>query len=727
MVATSFPRSNDKYACSRSSTLLATPTHNQAINLLYLFLDAASSINSTLNESTSSEDASVNRELVGAEEFRACAHCVVTLLRVASQEAVRWRRLKATGHLARTLECITSYPAIFDNLRRPLLEFGITSLLALLIADHARDAVSSVHVLEPALLTVCLLSKAPNIATHDQFAALVAGVAGLINQPTSKELQTAAARVIEDLTGTVSAQDVVAAAAIDSLIRACGSKEISERCRAHATRALATLASTPTTTCASMLTEAGGTQALLELVINETPSLVSSAADYALTGLANLAELAQAREVIVRNGGVPCLTDLICRNPSDGQRRCAGWILASVANDPDHGEETVAAGGLTGLIAYAGSSEDRQREEAAWAFANLSAHSLNAHAMSENAVIDAIVQLINEGNSPKVTLQAVWATANLAVHDSLKSCLAGRGAVKALLCQITKRLDEFKGLNEQSNADTHSLTRVSLTNTLEDVEIVSTIVEQAARGLANLADEPSNCNMIGGTSGIETLLRACQSSVFTSATSREAVVRALASLTAADQHVAKRFIDLGGVETLVRKLLQFPNSVRVQEQALRILLNLTHSHPTAVGNEQIIIQMVDMLKLSASPKIAEHSARVLCALCKGSLNNKIALMRNGGLRCLHGLLNATNVSIEVMDAASKAIKDLEQVLTPTSRRALVNAVLMPRSESDFAEARATGHGTGYGQPARLQKLASKGHVQRRSSPLAVMAKAQSER
>ena len=100
---------------------------------------------------------------------------------------------------------------------------------------------------------------------------------------------------------------------------------------------------------------------------------------------------------------------------------------------------------------------------------------------------------------------------------------------------------------------------------------------------------------------------------------------------------------------------------------------------------------------------------------------KMAIVKSGALRRLNRLINAKDgaTSKEVQKTASEVMQALGAVLTPTSRRALVQAVMMPPTGVDSIESRAARRAAGGRAGAATA-------WPRRSSPLAMMQSARED-
>ena len=492
--------------------------------------------------------------------------------------------------------------------------------------------------------------------------------------------------------------------AIESLVISCHATCLSRECREQAVQALGNLAGFDD--CAPNVIQTGGTEALMKLISGEKAAPLA-VATLALEAIACLVEYVGPRQIIIDQGGIKYCSSILLHAPSERLRKAAGWVLVSMAVDPELGVRTVSEGALLGLMEYAMSTEERQQEEAAWALANLSSQSANAEPMGSANVLDTLTKMLKQSgvNQPKVCMQVVWTMANLAVHAPLKSKLAERGAIKELVRQLRLWLPASDKAATAIPDETH--------------EVISLTLHQVARALANLATEQANRAQIAAGDGLEMILRAGSNAMFKDPALKEVLARSLTNLSF-ESNLSQRIVELGGVPVLVTQLLAC-ESTRVQEEALLVALNLSVRQPQALITDALLGLIVEKLQPRSTARMQERAARVLCNLCVTNMQSKMAIMKNGALRGLNGLINSEGVVKETHDVANEVMQSLSAVLTPTSRRALVQAVLMPPNTEDVKESRSARRGAGTGPSARCSFSALGQATPRRSSPLAMMS------
>jgi hypothetical protein len=378
-------------------------------------------------------------------------------------------------------------------------------------------------------------------------------------------------------------------------------------------------------------------------------------------------------------------------------RKIAGWVLVSLAVDPELGEVLAGKGALPGLIAHAKIKEERMREEAAWALANLSSLPVNATPMGEKSVVDALMMMLREQRStcsetPTVSMQVVWTLANLAVHDQLKCNLAEWGVIEELLLQ----LNFWMNLDAADKIDDHYAESLHLT------------LHQAMRGIANLAAAPANRQRVGGGEGIKTILRAEVHPTGKLNTLKEVSTRTLVHLMK-EYNLVDQFVQAGGIRLLIDNMVHCA-CARVQGEAIHAALNISIRQGHSLVCDDFLAALMTMLDPSRDPVIQERSARVLFNLSAGGMQHKMTIVKCGALRHLNRIMSESK-SAEAKLASNEVMHELGSMLTPTSRRALVGASMMPPAHLDSIKTRAA---------RRRRGSAGDGQQTRRSSPLATI-------
>ena len=234
-------------------------------------------------------------------------------------------------------------------------------------------------------------------------------------------------------------------------------------------------------------------------------------------------------------------------------------------------------GGLPALIKHSLHEDERVKEEAAWAIANLSALDANARPMVEAGVPRRLTQMLKESKSIKVSMQLVWAAANLAVNNTLKRVIGESGILEALLQQVRDDLtaEEVGGRVSEEDADRKNTT------------------VQSIRAVANLAIDAHNRPAIAEADGVPIIMRALRHDHL-----KEVATRALVNLSL-DTGIAQAIVSNGGCEAL-HSLLRCGEAPRVQHEAV-----LTASTPVRQGNSLITKGVLDsswtLWSLIASP------------------------------------------------------------------------------------------------------------------------------
>ena len=724
-----------------------------------------------------------DEDRIGETEWRLCAQCLVLLLRLGLQDAkLQHTHSKLAGALKSTASC-----ASHAILQSPLLAAGLLSALVPLIAapasaaasapaaasalatsktdsplphrPAATDGVEPQALIETTLRITISLAPATRAREHDSVGPLISALAKLLPPPAPDAVRLLAASALRTLvTQDESTRCAVVSTppALANLVHASepASSEPPSPLVEEAVRALCEVAGGEAAHEVE-LTNAGAIRLFLRIAAGngskdeaaaatpESESGNSELAILSLEALANLADCAIARRAVVNDAdGIRMLSSHLIRNACERSYKSAGWVLVSIAVDPDLGEDAVEAGALPGLVAYASSVDDRLREEAAWALANLSSVPSNAAAMAEPSVLSALLTLVGTGGAqPKVGMQAVWAVANLAVHEPLKRSLGEQGAVTALMEQIELRLgggDVSMSSGENGGSPTGAAiepARVVLPggssgtedDDAEAEDLARNTLQQSMRAIANLAVDTQNRPRIlaAGADGLATVVRAASVGGF--AALKEVSARCLVNLSF-DTITVSRFVEMGGIDVVCDKLiLQDEGSAKIQQEAVLIALNVSTRMPQALVADHHLEALMGLLQPEfTAPEVQERVTRLLYNLSGDGMPSKLALFKHGALNRLHTLVAHADVTESVRAAATEVLQVLGSVLTPTSRRALVQASLLPKNDeleykSTTRERRVVDRGwsTRGAAPVRSSPLAGNGPRGFVARPIAV--------
>ena len=147
---------------------------------------------------------------------------------------------------------------------------------------------------------------------------------------------------------------------------------------------------------------------------------------------------------------------------------------------------------------------------------------------------------------------------------------------------------------------------------------------------------------------------------------------------------------LGGV-SILPSLLRC-DSPRVRHEAVLVALNVSKL-PSGEGQDELmnanmLAALVATLDPDKSSQAAqEHAACSICNLSKASVQNKIALVKSGALRQMNRISSERTTSAQVVVASREMINGLSAVLTPTSRRTLVQAAMLPADSFETTSVR----------------------------------------
>jgi len=159
---------------------------------------------------------------------------------------------------------------------------------------------------------------------------------------------------------------------------------------------------------------------------------------------------------------------------------------------------------------------------------------------------------------------------------------------------------------------------------------------------------------------------------------------------------------MDGVNLLVEQLLSCDDSPRVQREGMLIALNISTRQPQSLLAGSHLEALIRMLEPDRGPALQEPAARVMCNLSEMGMQSKIALFKGGALPRLHTLLQP-GIPESVRSTAAEAMKGIITVLTPSSRRALAQASLLPHND------------------APRPRPAARAGAPKRSSPLATLS------
>ena len=613
----------------------------------------------------------------GEAEFRLCAQCVVLLLRVSSKEAILWRRLSPSGLLARALEqCAVC--AAGPSLQQHMLASGITAMLVPVLSGNAKAASESIVLLLPALRTVCTLCTMFDVTQHDQLMGLVTALPPLVCEAPVCVAELAAQALSRLAQMDRSRLLLIDSGVLPCLVHACDEAVSRPSVAVEAARAIAGLAEDECNE--GLIVQHGSVRAMLKILSQATIRAgssgegLSTAADAACESLVCLINSGAYRHALVDANGIQPLVDTVF-GANEQQSKAAGWMLVSLAVDPSLGEAVVAQGAITGLVEHASSTDERCQEEAAWALANLSAVTANAKPMEDAGIPRFVLAMLRRSSDMKVKMQLLWTLANLAVQDPLKRVLGDEGVADELVRQLQTTLD-LPSAEE------------------EDEETVNNTLVQTTRALANLAVDATNRQSIAAADGLPLVLRALDVPI-----AKEVATRALVNLTF-DSNIAQKLVEGEGIETLT-SLLRCSTAPRVQHEAVRVALNISTRQGRALVTEATLESLVSLIESHGEALVREHAANVLCNLTRLDVENKIFFITTGALRRM-SRLDLKDGSTSLQAACSDLMTALASVLTPSSRRALIGASLLPQDV----------------HPGVRRASARRATQQRRPSPLA---------
>ena len=491
-------------------------------------------------------------------------------------------------------------------------------------------------------------------------------------------------------------RDIVEHSTIQRLVRTCSVADAATA--ENAAKALGDLASTG---YATHVVEAGGAQAMTQLVVAARPSdneMVKVICD----GLSHLIDHVHVRRRMLAEGIVRHLVAAIISGP-EAHHAAIGSLLISICVQSECAEIVVQEGALRALTRLAMVLNEDLQEEVAWALASLSSLAFNAEPMAEPCVLQTLVDLLKQNATPhcvKICVQAVWAVANLSVHTAMKPKLAESGAIEELIRQLGVWSDALEAVKPDS----------------ETAETIVLTLQQCSRALANMASLQSVRADVAA--GLPQLLRVMAAADASDVIMMEISARTLAHLTI-DANIAARFVNAGGMHTLL-KCLNASNEppARVRTESLKVLVNVSASGFPSTLSELVSDEALRVVIGSMDGRHAQvtqaHAVSILANLARSTqMQHKVALIKSGALRQLSVSIASDFTPTPIKEASSRVVKELKAVLTPTSRRALLQAAGMSHSAvwtSDAGESTRAMRRFGTSTPRKSSPLAQVQHA-----------------
>lgn len=331
-----------------------------------------------------------------------------------------------------------------------------------------------------------------------------------------------------------------------------------------------------------------------------------------------------ALAVLVGAGG---LTTMV----QNHEQRVEAVATIIVCASEEYAHEVVRADALPLLLQL--TSVAQHEEDATWALGNLSAHADITEAMLSLGTLATCIRTVTSSQCALSRCFAASTLANLVVDERGKREAGEMGGVEAML------------------------------DVLPYCEVDA--AAQVTRCLANLLlDGGNRLRVVAHAQGLHLLL---QQLALPDEALQESAARALANIAFDAEH-AKAVCATGGVGSVV-ELLQ-SNSSRVHMQALCALRNLTADALAAQSAVQggAIAPLVQLLSSDAAAVQAQTAWVIgsLSSTLQDSVN--MQLVQAGVLPKLKALKYSS--SAECRQAATHAMGNLAQVLTPNSRRVI---------------------------------------------------------
>ena len=132
------------------------------------------------------------------------------------------------------------------------------------------------------------------------------------------------------------------------------------------------------------------------------------------------------------------------------------------------------------------------------------------------------------------------------------------------------------------------------------------------------------------------------------------------------------FIDWSG-----DSLLRCGEAPRVQHEAVLTALNLSVRQGNSLITKGVLDSLVDIMESHRFPAVQEHAAQVLSNLSRTSADSKMRMITSSNLLRRLSRLDLSKSPDKLRTACKELMATLGALLTPGSRRALLQSSLMP--------------------------------------------------
>ena len=144
----------------------------------------------------------------------------------------------------------------------------------------------------------------------------------------------------------------------------------------------------------------------------------------------------------------------------------------------------------------------------------------------------------------------------------------------------------------------------------------------------------------------------------------------------------------------------------VQHQAVLVALNLSARHGSALLSTSILEALVGVLESHGFPLVQEHAARVLCNLSRASAQSRMSIVSSSNVLRRLSRLDLSKSPENLRGACKELMAALGSVLTPGSRRALLQCSLMPQDVHPSIRAASRAKAAQHRRPSPLANIMS---------------------
>ena len=398
-----------------------------------------------------------------------------------------------------------------------------------------------------------------------------------------------------------------------------------------------------------------------------------------LAVLAQVATRPEARLALSAAAPLEALLSLV-QSPSGAVGEKAGWLMCLVASDPVPATRLLAhPAGLQALVAHGVRGALQAKEEAAWAFATLSAE--GDHSCQLAGRVDVVTLLLCLAQEPAqvVALQAIWAIANLTLLPTARTTileLQPFGTLLQLLPPATAAPTTTEMGAAAVAAGTMAAGTVAAGTAAAGTAAAAydpSTTRQAVRAIgALLHEESARSQLLACPYGIARLVELASSA---SGNLLDLCVRALSHACNFPTSAAADVLAHPSSQPLLLAKLTSAEGTPLHE-VVGLVANLAYAaaeDPADVDASffvPLVVPLVGVVSSRTSDERAQaNAAAALCSL-SSIMACRARIIEAGALLALSSAAEISP-SAGVRTASQRALDAVTSLLTPNSRRALL--------------------------------------------------------